>query len=975
MKAFIFILLYCFLPLAGTCQSATADTTTARSLLDEAKRVHQEQDYPKAEILAQQAYALLKTAEGTKSALLAPIDYQLGRTQYALEKYEAADLHFEEAATLWNLQYPNGAICTGDAWHYAGRCKYAQNKYNDALVLYGYALEVRKRIVPAAPCDIAESFQAFGDLSHELGKYADAQSYFESALAFQTVCSGAESLSSVDVLSNLGMTQLRLGAYTSAINTLEQALQILQKKQPLELEYMGDTYYNLGSVYKSLKYYDEALSYFDQSLAMRKRLYGENHLHLAELYTEIGQYCLKKKDFTKALSYFEQCNRIMVQNNATNTSSYAYVCSDFGRLYLAKKDYPSAILWFEQMIAIWRSQKPFINSQLASMLTFLINARLLNGDIELAKKHCLEAIDIWNTLHHPFLPKGYALLANIYQVEYNTTKQDNTLQICRSYYDKAIQQLKENLRIENDGTTQKMDLVTLIPVLEKSIQTELLYHQINPTDASINEKTWQQSELIHGYQLMAATQEANARQFAGIPMADLQTDSMLSIQIVVLEEERQALLTEKGKSRIDKEVLAINNQIFEQQKKQEQLRRYFEQNYPDYYRLKYDHKTYSLAQTQALLDPSQTLIEYFVGDSSIFIFVVQSDKNQIYEIKKDFPLVEWVTQFRNGLHEYHTSLQKTPDLYQKTLQNYAFSAKNLYDRLLAPIASELKDELIIISDGVLNGLPFEALLSAAPKDLSNFGTYPFLVRNHTVHYAYSATSLGFMMDKTYPKTNKGLLAFAPFYAENSPSTTSDMAGERVFNGQLSPLPYSGAEVNKVKSYFPNRAVVQTGTVATKTRFKELAAGYQVLHLATHAKANQKAGTFSFMAFAPTSAPGDNGLLSVAELYHSFLHTDLVVLSACETGIGEIQQGEGIIGLSRAFIYTGAKSIVASLWSVNDQSTMEIMDTFYNEMSKGTSKNQALSQSKRAYLKSHPGAASHPYFWASFVAIGDMRPLK
>jgi CHAT domain-containing protein/tetratricopeptide (TPR) repeat protein len=975
MKVIIFILFYCFLPITSTCQSTIADTTTARLLLNEAKTAHQGQDYAKAEILAQKAYSLLKGIEGNTAGLLAPIDYQLGRTLYALEKYEAADLHFEEAATLWNVQYPNGAICTGDAWHYAGRCKHAQDKYNDALALYSHALEVRKRIVPAAPCDLAESFHTLGNLFHGLGKYADAQSNFESALEYQTACSGAESLASVDVLKDLGMAQLRLGAYTSAIHTLERALQILQKKQPLELEQMGDTYYNLGSVYKSMKYYDEALSYFEQLLSMRKQLFGENHFNLAELYTEIGQYCLQKKDYTKALFYFEQCNNIMVANNATNTSNYAFVCSDFGRLYQATKDYPSAIFWFEQTVAIWRSHKPFINSQLASMLTYLVRARLLNGDVELAKKHCLEAIDIWNTLHHPFLPKGYVFLANIYQVEYNTTKQDSTLQICRSYYDKAIQQLKENLRIENDWITQKIDLATLIPVLEKSIQTELLYHQTHPTDVTVYEKIWQRSELMHGYQLMAATQESNARQFAGIPMTDLKADSTLSIQIVLLEEQRQALLTVKGKALVDPEVLAINHQIFEQQKKQEQLRHHFEQNYPDYYRLKYDHKTYSLAETQALLHSSQTLIEYFVGDSSIFIFVVQADKNQIYAVKKDFPLGEWVTQFRNGLHEYHTSSQKTPHLYQKTLQDYAFSAQQLYDRLLAPIASELKEELIIVSDGVLHGLPFEALLSAAPKDLSNFGTYPFLLRDHTVHYAYSATSLGFMMDKTYPKSDKGLLAFAPFYAENTPSSTPNTGDGRIFDGQLSPLPYSGTEVNKVKTYFPNRAVVQTGTTATKTRFQELAAGYQVLHLATHAKADKKAGTFSFMAFAPTGAPGDDGLLSVAELYHTFLYSDLVVLSACETGIGEIQQGEGIISLSRAFIYTGAKSIVASLWSVNDQSTMKIMDTFYSEMTKGTSKNQALSQSKRAYLKSHPGAASHPYFWASFVAIGDMRPLK
>ena len=106
-----------------------------------------------------------------------------------------------------------------------------------------------------------------------------------------------------------------------------------------------------------------------------------------------------------------------------------------------------------------------------------------------------------------------------------------------------------------------------------------------------------------------------------------------------------------------------------------------------------------------------------------------------------------------------------------------------------------------------------------------------------------------------------------------------------------------------------------------------------------------------------------------------VNADLVVLSACETGIGEQQRGEGVLSLARAFAFAGAKSIVASLWSVNDQSTMQIMDNFYKEIKAGKPKNIALANAKRSYLLQNPGLGAHPFFWAGFVALGDMTAIK
>jgi CHAT domain-containing protein len=125
----------------------------------------------------------------------------------------------------------------------------------------------------------------------------------------------------------------------------------------------------------------------------------------------------------------------------------------------------------------------------------------------------------------------------------------------------------------------------------------------------------------------------------------------------------------------------------------------------------------------------------------------------------------------------------------------------------------------------------------------------------------------------------------------------------------------------------------------------------------------------------SSSDPDAALLTAAELYNLNINADLVVLSACETGVGELLRGEGVISLARAFAYAGAKSIVASLWSVNDQSTMQIMENFYVELKAGKPKNIALANAKRNYLTQNPGIQAHPFFWAAFIGLGDMTALK
>ena len=150
--------------------------------------------------------------------------------------------------------------------------------------------------------------------------------------------------------------------------------------------------------------------------------------------------------------------------------------------------------------------------------------------------------------------------------------------------------------------------------------------------------------------------------------------------------------------------------------------------------------------------------------------------------------------------------------------------------------------------------------------------------------------------------------------------------------------------------------------------------YQIIHFASHAEANDHFGAFSWLALTEIKDTSDNEALYAQDLYHLRLPSELVVLSACKTGVGELRIGEGIISLARGFFYAGAKSIVTSLWNVNDDATADMMEFFYQNLKKGQSKDLALQNAKLRFIEEYP-AEGHPYYWAAFVVLGDKEGLK
>lgn len=473
--------------------------------------------------------------------------------------------------------------------------------------------------------------------------------------------------------------------------------------------------------------------------------------------------------------------------------------------------------------------------------------------------------------------------------------------------------------------------------------------------------------------LIEGIREKDALTRSGIPDSLLRREYRLRLDITAYDK-RSFDLETKGFLPTDSAVLILDNFIFDLRQQYESLKKTFETDYPDYYALKYDLRVESVPSVQRdLLYPDMALVEYFVGDSAVYIFTIRKQDYSVLEVKKDFPLEQWVAQLRRGMTGFHTDRDMAAG-YDSLSALYTEAASNIYEKLVAPIAAKLPAKVIVIPDGVLGYVPFEALLVEKPDNPTRWSQHHYLLNDHSISYCYSATMLREMLYRRHKQApDLNFVGFAPQYDGDTALLATLYPYADDMRKDLAPLPHSGEEVFRGARMMKGEAVVGAG--ATKAAFEEKASRARILHLATHGQANDRAGDYCFLVFADQKDSAENEILYARDIYNLRLNADLVTLSACETGIGELQSGEGVISLARAFAYAGAKSIVTSLWSVSDAKTKDLMLDFYRNLRLGMLKDDALRQAKLDFLKRNRGQAAHPFYWAGFVGIGNMGKVR
>jgi CHAT domain-containing protein len=322
------------------------------------------------------------------------------------------------------------------------------------------------------------------------------------------------------------------------------------------------------------------------------------------------------------------------------------------------------------------------------------------------------------------------------------------------------------------------------------------------------------------------------------------------------------------------------------------------------------------------MPPDEALIEYYYSEGEMFAFVLTREGLKSIRLNSD-KLVEDVRQFRSLLERPGSS-------------DYLTFSRSLYKRLFEPFEKMLdKRNLAIVPHGALHYLPFNALQNDRG----------YLIEQYSIRILPSASVIKYLHAKKSAKAAE-ILAFG----------NPDLGDARY------DLAYAQEEAQAVARTRPQSRVLLRKE-ATESAFRKYGRSFRYIHFATHGQFDSDMPLKSALLLAGDER--SDGRLTVDKLYSMNIDADLVTLSACETGLGKVANGDDVVGLTRGFLYAGSNSIVSSLWKVDDQATGDLMAGFYNALKK-TGKREALRKAQLSSQKKYP----HPYYWASFQLTGN-----
>ena len=349
--------------------------------------------------------------------------------------------------------------------------------------------------------------------------------------------------------------------------------------------------------------------------------------------------------------------------------------------------------------------------------------------------------------------------------------------------------------------------------------------------------------------------------------------------------------------------------------------------------------------TQNKIAQNKAIIEFFVGESQIFILGKSANKQVFERISID-------ERFKNSFNDLISEVGIRPILsdYENKLSAFNANANYIYNLLLKPVIDQLDNkinDLTIIPDEYLSRLPFETLITSEVKNPRSFKDLPYLINNYIINYQLSSNRD--LNKATTKRTPKNLMGIGYSQGDN--------------NLGFAGLPGTDREIKFLQSKIEGDYYL--GNEGTKSVFLETAKDYDILHLAIHGRADSIGKYESKLIFN-----GKDNVLKTSDLYLAGLQARLAILSACESGVGELNKGEGAFSIARGFALVGVPSIVMSLWSVNDKVTSELMVNTHKLLNEKVPINMAIAQTKRDYLKKSDNYTAHPYYWAAFISLGS-----
>lgn len=621
-------------------------------------------------------------------------------------------------------------------------------------------------------------------------------------------------------------------------------------------------------------------------------------------------------------------------------------------LFYAKNNYPEKALRLATEIYHFTKQNDFKNT--LQDLYHTINLAEVHyhlQDYSQAMHYSQEALRFQpDTLHSTtdsilwVYRKPRALLINS-QAQYRAAPQHN-----QAFLENLLRQIEEGLTIldQRKQTVVNHEDVSLLLAenaqlfdFAKKIQWEL--YRLSRDPRYLDELLTLHESSIY-YRIRSRLHLRETDSSANMPQEIIQREQALKSQIT------QSLQTEKGSL----------NSFFDAQQQWKQFLDSLQHDYPKYYKMKYATVVTQLSGIQQNIAPNTTLIRYLFIDEQLYAVVLTHSTRKIVAL--DYPPVKnHINQIpKNSFDATTTGLL----LYE------------LYQHLWQPFEPYLQTEkVVIIPDRELFNLSFEILTPTRIQSFEQLATHSLLAR-YIISYNYSLLMVN--AESTTENYPTDYVAFAPvFTAEMKDHYRCSLPDSTALDQSyltLLPQPFSKQLVINYAEQF--RGTYFIHDQAVKDRFVQQANQHKIIHIATHAESNNISPELSRLIFAKNNQndPLEDNSLYTYEIYNIPLTSDLTILTACETGKPTHQPGEGMISLAHAFNYAGSKSILTSLWEIDEASSSILVDYFYTNLKKGMDKDRALQQAKLTYLANHHGRTVAPEYWAGLVLLGDTSPV-
>ncbi len=942
-----------------------------------AKALRVDGKFDEAIATAEKALVILEQFGGAENAETANLYSEIGSNYEDKSNVQKAEENYSKSLQIYERIYGQNHPFVATVLGNLGVVFRRNGNYDKAELYFIRTLEINEKIFGKDHLIVSQNLSNLGANYYSKGEYTKAEESHRRGLVIREAQLGSNDTSVAISLNNIAVVYRMQGDYPRTLEMLKRSLSILEKNLPADDLSLAAIISNIAGVSFELGDFIAAEKYFERSIAIREKKLGSESPDLANTLTGLGSYYESRGEYEKAEVQYLRCLHNYEKAYGKEHPDYGRALANASAIYRVRGEYDKAEPMQIQALEIFQKKLGPENSSVAAALNNIGLIASYKKDFEKSEKYYLQSLAMFEKINGEFFPLTGRVIKNLVTLYIEKRDFEKAISYQKRLLDIREKLLEINLSIGSERQ-KKTYLETLNSDLQNmlALQADFLPNSVeikNLTLKLILERKGRTSDVLSS-NLSVLRQTANPIDQQAIDrLSDLR--SRLS-NFVISGSGNQKPEVYKAKL---KDLVETKDNLESQLSERSATYRSARQ-------------PVSIDSIASLIPKNSVLVEFIV-DNPIdrttnspkpkflpqrYIAFTLNQKGVIQsKVIGDKMLID------DAIAKFREALQNPKSTDTKQL------ARDLDKKVMLPIREFLGDskQLLISPDGDLNLIPFEALVDESGK---------YLVEKYSISYLSSGRDL-LRMQNSKPNQNSPLIIANPDFgiAETSVHSETQQVSKRdkkdkkrgvtvaksLAETYFAPLSGTGQEGKTIQTLFPE-SILLTGKEATKDALK-LAKSPSILHIATHGfylENKEKTDTENPLLRSGIALAGANSRLTndgiVTALEASGLNlfgTKLVVLSACGTGLGEVQSGEGVFGLRRSFVLAGSESLIISLWSVSDYVTRELMTNYYKNLKQGIGRGESLRKVQLEMIKNPK--RQHPFYWASFIQSGNWKPLE